>query len=156
MKDTFHAIHIDFRKAFVWGVSAGIALLAIQIVVVPFIADAGYGQSSYYGQGTYYSQSSYYSQSYYQSSYYSQSYYQSSYYSQSYYQSSYSPSGPTYPITYTFQYESNGRCVNVSVNKSLSETDAILTVIHADGFSRDCDSIESSSRVLQRSVELTY
>lgn len=46
------ALHI--RSAF----AAALAL----VCVLPGVAFAGYGQSSYYGQGTYYSQSTYYSQ----------------------------------------------------------------------------------------------
>jgi len=68
------------------------------------------------------------------------------------------PPPPPPPLlgTLTFQYESNGYCVNVSVNKSLAPSGAILTIVHADGFSRECGSIATAGRVLQRSVELRY
>lgn len=60
-----------------------------------------------------------------------------------------------YPQTLNFQFEPNGFCTNVSIRKT-QEGDIVRTVIRADGFSRDCDQIENSSRVLQRSVELQY
>lgn len=47
-------------------------------------------------------------------------------------------------------------CTQVSVTKSLDASSAVRTVIHADGYSVGCDSIETSSRTLQRSVELRY
>lgn len=48
-------------------------------------------------------------------------------------------------------------CAQVSVTKSLDpSTSALRTVIHADGYSVSCASIETSPRTLQRSVELHY
>lgn len=46
-----------------------------------------------------------------------------------------------------------GNCAKVVVTKSPTNP---RTVVHADGFSTTCEEIESSSRSLQRSVELTY
>ncbi len=63
----------------------------------------------------------------------------------------------SYTQTMTFQFAPNGYCVNVSVEKSLdSQTNAVRTVIHADGFSTVCASVDTSPRTLQRSVELHY
>lgn len=59
----------------------------------------------------------------------------------------------TEPYTMSFQYEPNGYCVQVEVRKSAT---APRTVIHADGFSVTCADIVTSSRSLQRSVELRY
>lgn len=48
-------------------------------------------------------------------------------------------------------------CAQVSVEKTLdSDSGAVRTVIHADGYSTACDSITSDPRSLQRSVELHY
>ncbi len=48
-------------------------------------------------------------------------------------------------------------CVQVFVTKSLDPiTSALRTVIHADGYSVNCAAIQTSSRALQRSVELHY
>ena len=57
-------------------------------------------------------------------------------------------------ITSSFRFESSGYCVDVSVEKTLEVDDTVSTIIHADGYSRNCDSIVGSTRVLQRSVEL--
>ncbi|OGG79787.1 hypothetical protein A3A39_04615 [Candidatus Kaiserbacteria bacterium RIFCSPLOWO2_01_FULL_54_13] len=63
----------------------------------------------------------------------------------------------SYPQTMSFQLEPNSYCANITVEKSLDpDTGAVRTIVHADGFSRRCDSILDSSRVLQRSVELHY
>ena len=57
---------------------------------------------------------------------------------------------------FTFEYESNGYCVDVSVVKSPNDSDSFSTDIRADGFSTNCDGITTNPRVLQRSVELHY
>src|SRR3989338_1517240 len=58
-------------------------------------------------------------------------------------------------VVSSFQFEPNGYCVNVSVEKSVSVgTGAVATTVHADGFSTNCGAVESSPRALQRSVEL--
>jgi hypothetical protein len=63
----------------------------------------------------------------------------------------------TYPQTMSFQFEPNGFCTNVWVEKTIDlSTGAVRTRVHADGFSRGCSVIQESSRVLQRSVELHY
>lgn len=54
---------------------------------------------------------------------------------------------------FEFEFEPNGYCANVTVEKNSTHP---RTVIHADGFSVPCDDVQESSRVLQRSVELTY
>jgi hypothetical protein len=126
-----------------------IKFLIVTLIVAPVFALA-YGQSSYYSQGyyqgTYYSQSTYYSEG----SYYSQgSYYaEGSYYSQGYYQAAYWSGG-----TYSFEYEPNGYCVRVTVQKRTSHP---RTIISSDGFSTSCAEIETSARPLQRSVQLAY
>ena len=62
---------------------------------------------------------------------------------------------------------SGNLCAQVSVRKcrgafengvctSPSDSAPIRTIIHADGYSTDCASILTSTRVLQRSVELRY
>jgi len=51
---------------------------------------------------------------------------------------------------------SGNLCAEVWVAKSLDSTGAVRTVIHADGYSTDCASIDTSARALQRSVELHY
>jgi hypothetical protein len=58
-----------------------------------------------------------------------------------------------YPVTYTFSFEPNGYCVQMTVTKNTVHP---RTRIHADGFSVSCENVQVSSRVLQRSVELTY
>lgn len=57
------------------------------------------------------------------------------------------------PYTMEFEFEPNGYCVQVAVEKKAADP---RTVIHADGFSTPCDDIELSGRALQRSVELSY
>lgn len=57
------------------------------------------------------------------------------------------------PYTVEFRFQPNGYCVDVSVTKSATDP---KTVIHADGFSTNCDEITISGRTLQRSVELSY
>lgn len=48
-------------------------------------------------------------------------------------------------------------CVQIFVTKSIDPaTSALRTVIHADGYSVNCATIQTSSRALQRSVELRY
>lgn len=59
----------------------------------------------------------------------------------------------SYPYTMSFQFEPGGFCARVTVKKD--EVDP-RTVIHSDGFSTDCASIDGSPRTLQRSVELRY
>lgn len=54
---------------------------------------------------------------------------------------------------FTFQFNPNGYCADVIVTKSTVHP---RTTIHADGFSVNCVDVETSARVLQRSVELTY
>jgi len=60
-------------------------------------------------------------------------------------------------IISSFQFATNGYCVNVSVKKSTDgSTGAIATTVHADGFSTNCEAVATSPRALQRSVELKY
>ncbi|MFZ2887016.1 MAG: hypothetical protein WA021_04325 [Minisyncoccia bacterium] len=59
----------------------------------------------------------------------------------------------SFPITFDFEFEPNGYCAHVTVIKNTVHP---RTLIRADGFSVACDAIESSSRTLQRSVELSY
>lgn len=77
------------------------------------------------------------------------------------------PSGlaAVYPYTVTTEQmdlfrdasPQGGYCAQVSVAKSLDPaTQAIRTVIHADGYSTNCASVLTSPRSLQRSVELRY
>jgi hypothetical protein len=48
-------------------------------------------------------------------------------------------------------------CAQVSVAKSIDpSTGAVVTIIHADGYSVSCASIDTSDRALQRSVEFQY
>ena len=61
--------------------------------------------------------------------------------------------GASYPISYTFSFDPNTYCVQVTVTKNTVHP---RTRIHADGFSVACADIGASSRALQRSVELTY
>lgn len=61
--------------------------------------------------------------------------------------------GGSYPVTYEFEFEPNGYCAQVTVIKNTVHP---RTVIHADGFSVACAEVQESSRVLQRSVEMTY
>jgi Tfp pilus assembly protein PilX len=50
-----------------------------------------------------------------------------------------------------------GYCAQVSVTKSIDpSTNAIKTLIHADGYNLNCASTLVSPRALQRSVELQY
>jgi len=57
------------------------------------------------------------------------------------------------PYTVSFQYEPNDLCTQVSVTKSSMHP---RTLIHADGYSVRCDTITTSPRALQRSVEIRY
>jgi hypothetical protein len=62
------------------------------------------------------------------------------------------------PYTAEFQLdfftdESDGYCADVTVSKNAS---APFTVIHADGYSVPCATVDTSVRALQRSVELHY
>lgn len=62
-----------------------------------------------------------------------------------------------YPYTMLFTIEPNGRCASVTVEKTLNEdSDVPRTLVRSNGFSTDCDSIPTSPRALQRSVELHY
>jgi hypothetical protein len=54
---------------------------------------------------------------------------------------------------FDFEFQPNGYCAQVTVTKQNVHP---RTLIRANGFSVACDSIESSSRTLQRSVELSY
>ena len=65
------------------------------------------------------------------------------------------PSG-SYPYTQNFQFESNQRCVNVSVTKSLAPDTTVQTTIHSDGFNVACSKVSTSPIALERSVELNY
>lgn len=58
-----------------------------------------------------------------------------------------------YPVDFEFEFEPNGYCARVTVTKNNIHP---RTVIHADGFSVGCGQIETSGRVLQRSVEITF
>lgn len=58
-----------------------------------------------------------------------------------------------YPVVYEFEFEPNGYCTEVTVTKNDVHP---RTIIHADGFSVPCSDVQTSGRVLQRSVELTY
>lgn len=74
-----------------------------------------------------------------------------------------------FPRTMTFEFETNGRCTEVTVVKSkknpsdttCSAASAVLngvecTIIHADGYSTNCLSRGTNERTLQRSVEIYY
>jgi hypothetical protein len=62
-----------------------------------------------------------------------------------------------YPQTMAFDFEPNGYCASVSVYKEVVPgTNAVKTVVRADGFSTTCDNVPTSARALQRSVELHY
>lgn len=56
-------------------------------------------------------------------------------------------------IVSDFEYSPNGYCAKVRIEKDPTVNE---TRIEADGFSTDCFDIETSSRALQRSVELNY
>lgn len=69
----------------------------------------------------------------------------------------------TYPYTMTSERmdlfrDATSTCVQVSVTKSLDPppSSALRTLIHADGYSTPCASIDTNPRTLQRSVELHY
>jgi hypothetical protein len=71
----------------------------------------------------------------------------------------------TYPYTMTSQQinvfsdttQGGGYCVQVAVTKSLDPTtQAVRTVVHADGYNVSCTSIATAPQALQRSVELHY
>lgn len=57
------------------------------------------------------------------------------------------------PVTFGFEYEPNEYCAQVTVTKSDTHP---RTVIHADGYSVRCELVTTSTRVLQRSVEIRY
>ncbi len=59
----------------------------------------------------------------------------------------------SYPITYQFSFDPSGYCARVTIIKNIVHP---RTRISVDGFSVACAEIETSARVLQRSVELTY
>ena len=53
--------------------------------------------------------------------------------------------------------QGGGYCVQVTVTKSLDpSTNAIRTLIHADGYNVSCATISVAPQALQRSVELHY
>lgn len=56
-------------------------------------------------------------------------------------------------IVSTFDFEPNGYCASVAVIKDPVDGS---TLIEADGFSTECSEIDTSTRALQRSVELSY
>lgn len=62
-------------------------------------------------------------------------------------------SSDTLPYFAYFEFEPNGECARITVNKADVHP---RTVIRADGFSVPCDQIEDSDRALQRSIELIY
>lgn len=65
-------------------------------------------------------------------------------------------SAPPYTMTFEldlFTDDGDGYCAEVSVAKNTSNP---YTVIHSDGYSTPCADIETSSRSLQRSIELRY
>jgi len=73
------------------------------------------------------------------------------------------PKGPSeddsvlYPYTMSFTIMPNGRCATVTIEKSLGQnSNAPRTLVRSNGFSTDCDSVATSPRALQRSVELHY
>lgn len=59
----------------------------------------------------------------------------------------------TYPITFDFEFEPNGRCAKVTVTKQQIHPH---TRIHADGYNTTCADISISPNALERSVELKY
>lgn len=61
--------------------------------------------------------------------------------------------GSLSPVTFSYQYEVESRCVKVSVVKNTAHP---KTVIHADGYNVACAAVSVSNRALQRSVELQY
>jgi len=73
---------------------------------------------------------------------------------------------PYYPYTKSsdqmdfFQdasFSAGGYCAEVFVTKTFDEdTQAVQTVIHADGYNVNCEAVSTSPRALQRSVELKY
>ena len=76
------------------------------------------------------------------------------------------PSAPfAYPYTLTTQQmdlfldavPASDYCAQVTVSKSLDPvTNAVKTVVRADGYSTSCATITTNTRALQRSVELRY
>lgn len=58
-----------------------------------------------------------------------------------------------YPRTFSYQFDPNGYCAQVTVVKNTVHPRTRITV---DGFSVSCADVQASSRVLQRTVELTY
>jgi hypothetical protein len=65
------------------------------------------------------------------------------------------PGSDSYPYTISFQFEPNGFCAQVQVTKANVPGEP-RTLIRADGYSDRCELIETSPRILQRSVELSY
>lgn len=63
------------------------------------------------------------------------------------------PNADTFPYTIAFEFEPNGYCAIVTVDK---QTVHPRTLIRANGYSVGCSAIDTSDRVLQRSVELSY
>ena len=63
------------------------------------------------------------------------------------------PGGSWPPTQFTFSYQPNGYCAEVTVIKSNTKP---YTTIHADGYSVPCADKSSNPRALQRSVELHY
>ena len=60
-------------------------------------------------------------------------------------------------VASSFQFEPNGYCANVTVSKTRNPVTGIVgTAIRADGFSASCAGVQTSFRLLQRSVELRY
>lgn len=58
-----------------------------------------------------------------------------------------------YPYTMRFQFNTGGLCSQVTVKKDSADP---RTVIHADGFSANCNSLGTNPRTLQRSLEIRY
>ncbi|PIR82624.1 hypothetical protein COU20_01540 [Candidatus Kaiserbacteria bacterium CG10_big_fil_rev_8_21_14_0_10_59_10] len=58
-----------------------------------------------------------------------------------------------YGVNQIFEFEPAGFCARVVVEKSDTHP---RTVIHSDGYSTSCDTIETSRRALQRSVRMQY
>ena len=62
-----------------------------------------------------------------------------------------------YPYTMSFTIAPNGRCVTVTIEKTIGQSsNAPKTLVRSSGFSTDCASVATSPRALQRSVELHY
>lgn len=65
------------------------------------------------------------------------------------------PSEPRYGLFWQNELgvRQPGNCAEVTVYKNPT---APYTVIHADGYSTECNTLESSGRALQRSIEIQY